>query len=165
VVLAEELAARPRRTLDGVCRFLGARAGILASVARLGPIPVIADTPATRALGLLLRGGATADGHLPPGLWERVRAPLELTLLRAGATGADPLAPPRSGPTRFERMELERRFVSDREWLAEVTGLDPVAAPAAKPAPTLVPFVAPKIGHTANIGASNASRPAASARR
>jgi hypothetical protein len=140
VVRADELIERPGPALDGVCRFLEARAGLLASVARPVTSPPIADTPATRALGRLLRAGATADGHLPAGVWDRLRSPLETTLVQAGAGSADPPAPRRRGPTRFERAELDRWFVSDREWLAELTAPDAPAAaatPAAGPDPTL----------------------------
>jgi hypothetical protein len=109
-----DLVDDPRTTIDRVCAFLGVEPGLAQLPAPENVRSFVPDSPRTRTLARLVRGGARLGAHLPPEVWRRASRPLLRALQRN--TTARPRLTPR------ERQEVLEPLVDDVRLLEQVTG-------------------------------------------
>jgi hypothetical protein len=115
VLRYRDLVDDPVATLDGVCHFLGVRAGLLAAPPSENSRPFVADTRRTEVLASLVRSGAALGAWAPPRLWRAASRPLIRALHRGGTT-RPVLAP-------AVRLRLAEELVEDVRLLEQVTGV------------------------------------------
>lgn len=112
----KELVDEPRATLDGICRFLGVREGLLDEAPPRNVGGYVQPTLYTRSLQALFRGGASLGSHFPPQVWRKASLPLQWLIQRT----------PQHRPELAERdrAELVGYFAEDITLVEAETGWD-----------------------------------------
>lgn len=110
-----DLAERPDRTLQQVCRFLGVAEEAVSTVPVDNSRPFVRAGRRTRVLGRVIRGGARTGAVLPPHVWRRVSRALVGQLHRGGHAERPKLTPE-------QRSALLQPFLPDIDLLERVTG-------------------------------------------
>jgi hypothetical protein len=111
----KELVQEPDRTLDRVCTFLGVSTPTSAEVPRDNSRKFVHDSPRTRAIGTVIRTGATVGQFFPPEVWRKVSRPLIDQLQRGGGEARPKLTPE-------QRATLLEPHLPDIELLERLTG-------------------------------------------
>jgi Sulfotransferase family len=109
-----ELVESPQEILDEICRFLGLEEGLISHVPKENTRGFVEDSPRTRALGTVIRTGASLGSLLPPQVWRRASRPLVRVLQRG--------AGPRPVISADDRRSLLNSIEPDVKRLEEVTG-------------------------------------------
>jgi hypothetical protein len=115
VLRYRELVGEPGPALDGICRFLGVREGLVATVPSSNVSTWVEPTPVNRVLQRGVRLGARLGAHAPPRVWRAASGPL-LDVLRRGDAHRPALDP-------AARRVLVDRFREDIGLLSEVVGV------------------------------------------
>ena len=110
-----DLVDTPGETLDLVFTFLGVETAAVDEVPRDNSRPFVRDGLRTRALGPVIRTGATLGQFLPPEVWRAVSKPLIAQLHRGGDSSRPKLTPE-------QRTALLEAHLPDIELLEQVTG-------------------------------------------
>ena len=115
VLRYRELVEGPARALDRVFRFLGVDTADVGQIPRDNSRPFVRDGARARAIGPVIRVGATVGQFLPPEVWRRVSRPLIAQLHRGGDQSRPRLTPE-------QRVALLEPHLPDIELLERVTG-------------------------------------------
>ncbi|HEX3295408.1 MAG TPA: sulfotransferase [Nocardioides sp.] len=110
-----QLVDEPDRALDRVCAFVGVPPLSAPEVPRDNSRRFVQESPRTRAIGALIRTGATVGQFFPPQVWRRVSRPL-VDQLQRGGDGARPRLTPE------QRATLLQPHLPDIELLERLTG-------------------------------------------
>ena len=110
-----ELVEGPARTLDRVFRFLRVDTADVDQIPRDNSRPFVRDGARARAIGPVIRAGATVGQFLPPEIWRRVSRPLIAQLHRGGDHSRPRLTPE-------QRVALLEPHLPDIELLERVRG-------------------------------------------
>lgn len=110
------LVEEPGATLDGICRFLGVREGLLPDAPPMNLGAYVAPTLYTRSLQTVFREGASLGRFAPPQVWRKASLPLQWLIQRT----------PQHRPELSERdrAKLIGYFVDDIALVEEETGWD-----------------------------------------
>ncbi|SEG54272.1 Sulfotransferase family protein [Thermomonospora echinospora] len=111
-----EVRDTPRATLDRICAFLGVETGLISTIPAENVTRHVSDSPANRALQVLLRGGASLGRYMPEAVRQTARRPF-LSLLQR-----DPRL--RRPPAPEQRERLLPYFEDDIALFQELTGWD-----------------------------------------
>jgi hypothetical protein len=111
----KQLVHEPEQTLDRVCTFLGVEAPPSLEVPRDNSRKFVRESPRTRAIGTVIRTGATVGQFFPPEVWRRISQPLIDQLQRGGNEARPKLTPE-------QRAALLEPHLSDIELLERLTG-------------------------------------------
>lgn len=109
------LVDEPQHTLERVFAFLNVPSAEVTHVPQENSRPFVRDGPKTRALGQVIRVGATAGQFLPPDVWRRISRPLIAQLHRGGSHHRPEL-------TELQRARLLEPHLEDIDLLEKVTG-------------------------------------------
>ena len=112
----KSLVDEPTSTLDGICRFLGVREGVLDGVPAMNVGGYVPPSLYTRSLQMLFREGASVGSHFPPQVWRKASLPLQWLIQRT----------PQHRPelSQHDRSELVGYFAEDIALVEELTGWD-----------------------------------------
>lgn len=112
----KDLVDEPTATLDGICRFLGVREGLLDEVPARNVGGYVSPSLYTRTLQMLFREGASLGSHFPPQVWRKASLPLQWLIQRS----------PHHRPelSQEDRAELLGYFAEDITLLEQQTGWD-----------------------------------------
>jgi hypothetical protein len=116
VIRYKELVDEPRETLDGICRFLGVREGLLSEAPSLNVGGYVAPTLYTQTLQALFRSGASIGSLFPPQVWRKASLPLQWLIQRT----------PQHRPelSEADRAKLVGYFDDDITLVEQLTGWD-----------------------------------------
>ena len=109
------LVDQPEATLDRVCDFLGVARSASPTLPADNTRRFVPDGPRARALGSVIRTGATVGQFFPPEVWRRISRPL-VEQLQRGGDGARPSLTP------DQRSALLEPHLPDIELLERETG-------------------------------------------
>jgi hypothetical protein len=112
----KSLVDDPRETLDGICRFLGVREGLVDHAPPMNIGGYVPPTLYTQGLQLLFRQGASIGSHFHPQLWRKASLPLQWLIQRT----------PQHRPelSEADRGSLLGYFEDDITLVEEITGWD-----------------------------------------
>jgi hypothetical protein len=110
------LVDEPGESLDGICRFLGVREGLLAEAPAMNVGGYVAPSLYTRSLQEVFRVGASIGSHFPPQVWRKASLPLQWLIQRT------PEHRPELSET--DRAKLVGYFDDDITIVEEETGWD-----------------------------------------
>lgn len=112
----KSLVDEPGPTLDGICRFLGVREGLIHEAPAKNVGGYVAPTLYTRSLQAAFRGGAAVGSWFPPQVWRKASLPLQWLIQRT----------PQHRPelSEADRGKLVGQFDEDIPLLEEITGWD-----------------------------------------
>jgi hypothetical protein len=110
-----DMVDSPTATLDHVFDFLGVRSAEIREIPRDNTRPFVRDGPRAKAIGPLIRTGATLGQFLPPKIWRHASRPLVSQLHRGGRPDRPKLSP-------AQRDALLEPHLPDIELLEKVTG-------------------------------------------
>lgn len=110
-----DVVDEPSATLDRVCGFLGVPSAATESIPTDNARPFAGNGARARAIGPLIRFGATVGQFLPPDVWRRASRPL-IAQLRKGANSRRPTMSP------AQRAWLLEAHLPDIELLEHLTG-------------------------------------------
>jgi hypothetical protein len=111
----KHLVDHPEQTLDRVCDFLGVAKSSSLAVPRDNSRRFVQNSPRTRAIGSVIRTGATVGQFFPPGVWRRISRPLVDQLQRGGDEARPKLTPQ-------QRAILLEPHLPDIALLEQLTG-------------------------------------------
>lgn len=110
-----QLVDEPHRTIERVCVFLGVSVPPSVEVPRDNSRRFVHDSPRTRAIGTVIRTGATVGQFFPPEVWRKVSRPLIDQLQRGGGEARPKLTPE-------QRAALLEPHLPDIDLLERLTG-------------------------------------------
>jgi hypothetical protein len=110
-----DMVDSPTATLDHVFDFLGVPSAEIREIPRDNTRPFVRDGPRAKAIGPLIRTGATLGQFLPPKIWRHASKPLVSQLHRGGRPDRPKLSP-------AQRDALLEPHLPDIELLEKVTG-------------------------------------------
>lgn len=137
-----DLIDSPRKTLDGVCAFLGVEPGVITGIGSANVSTWVPDTAVNALVRRTIRAGAYLGQYPPPHVWRTAERPLRGALHRHHANRGHRVRPE---PHPEVRRELIARFADDIALLGDLCGrsfADWPTAPgrgtyvARRPAPT-----------------------------
>jgi hypothetical protein len=111
----KDMVDAPTETLDRVFGFLGVGPATIREIPRDNTRPYIQNGTRAKAIGPVIRTGATLGQFLPPEIWRSVSKPLVSQLHRGGRHERPPLTP-------AQRDALLEPHLPDIELLEKVTG-------------------------------------------
>lgn len=114
VVRYREVVDEPERTVDGICRFLGVRTGLVRSIPPSNTSRWAPDSVRNRRLRRVVRAGAAIGALAPPGVWRTAERRMLGALQRDG--GSRPRVEPAA------RRELLALYRDDVALLERLTG-------------------------------------------
>jgi hypothetical protein len=114
VLRYRDLVHEPRRSLDGICAFLGVDPDPSLEVRGENTRPFVRPGPQTSVVAPVVRMGASLGRHFPPEVWRQASVPLLWALHADGA--------PRPVLPRETRLELVDYFRDDVRRLSAITG-------------------------------------------